>query len=138
MARYSATHPVEVSFRHMDVPTTERTRAYAQKKLGRTVAALPNLLSAHALISFEPTGRSENRYLVQLSLTADKSVLRAETHGPDMLSAIDRVNDLIGRRIRDWKGRVYYRRRRQGAAHKESLVVKAAEEGIGDGAEPTG
>ena len=47
--------------------------------------------------------------------------MRAEDSGESADAAIDRVHDVLARRIRDWRGRTYETRRQQAASHKIEL-----------------
>lgn len=124
MARKQTATEIQVTFRHIDGAITEKTREYVQKRLRRIVGTLPNLRLATAAVTYEATGQTETKYVVQTTLTADRTVLRVEEKGSDPFSAIDRTHDPLDRRIRDWKDRVYYRRRHQAAMLKEPLAVE--------------
>lgn len=124
MARKQTAPEIQVTFRHVEGAITEKTKQYIQKRLNRVIGTLPNVRSARAEVTYEATSPAEMRYVVQTTLAADKTVLRVEENGPDPFSAIDRTHDPLARRIRDWKDRVYYRRRQQGAVHKEALTIE--------------
>lgn len=124
MARKQTATEIQVTFRHIDGAITEKTREYVQNRLRRIVGTLPNLRLATAAVTYEATGPTETKYVVQTTLTADRTVLRVEEKGSDPFSAIDRTHDPLARRIRDWKDRVYYRRRHQAAMLKEPLAVE--------------
>lgn len=116
--------PVEldVTFRHMD--PEERIKQYIVDRLSETAHSLPNLRSASVEVIHEGTRAADKRYVVQVTLAANGTLLRAEERGPDPLPTVDLVHDLLQRRIRDWKGHVYFEKRQEGAAYKEEVELE--------------
>jgi putative sigma-54 modulation protein len=113
----------EITFRHME--GTEAIREYILKRLSKVIHSLPNLRSASVEVGFEHTRPADKRYVVQVTLASDGTLLRVEDRGPDATSTTDSVHDLLQRRIRDWRGRVYFERRREVSAYKEEVGLKA-------------
>jgi putative sigma-54 modulation protein len=113
---------LEVTLRHIE--HQERVRDYAVDKLTETVRSLPNLRSATVEITHEGTRAAEHRYVVEVTLAANGTLLRVEDRGPDPLATIDTVRDLLERRLRDWKGQVYFEKRHEGAAYKEEVELE--------------
>lgn len=107
---------IEVTLRRIDPMT--RVEEYVTKKLERVVGTLPNLRSAVVEVTFEHTRPAAKRYVVQATLAANGTLLRVEDRGEDVHATVDKVHDLLERRIRDWKGHVYYKGRRRTAARK--------------------
>ncbi|MCI0437977.1 MAG: HPF/RaiA family ribosome-associated protein [Chloroflexi bacterium] len=119
------TTPVEIQMTFRHIESASAVRDYALKKLGKAVHSLPNLRAASVEITFEDTRPLEQRYVVQVTLEANGTLLRVEDRGPDATTTIDRVHDLLDRRIKDWKGRVYFTRRREIAAREEVARMEA-------------
>jgi ribosome-associated translation inhibitor RaiA len=113
---------IEVTFRHVD--SERRARGYALKKLSGPIYSLPNLRSALVEIDLEHTRPADQRYKVQVTLVTNGSLLRVEDRGRYANLAIDRVHDLLERRLRNWKGKVYFERRRQRAAYEEKAIAQ--------------
>ncbi len=126
MARPQTTAPPEivVTLRHMDQPGN--VREFALKRLSKTIESLPNLREANVEVTYEHTRPVASRYIVQVTLNSAGLILRVEDRGPNALDAIDKVHDLLKRRIKDWKGRAYYERRRVGVAYREAREPEAA------------
>ena len=114
---------IEVTLRHIE--SAPIIKKYAQDKLDKVIHSLPNLRSASVEITFEHTRPAGKQYVVQVTLAANGTLLRAEDQGPSPQAAIDSVHDLLERRIRDWKGRVYFQRRRESAAYREAVETEA-------------
>ena len=114
--------PIDITFRHIDNEQT--IKQYALKKLSKVIYALPNLRSASVEIFFEHTRPVDQRYGAQVTLAANGTLLRAEERGEYPNHTVDRVHDLPERRIRDWKGRVYFARRRESAVYQERTELQ--------------
>jgi putative sigma-54 modulation protein len=115
---------IEVSFRKGD--NVLQVREYALKRLSKVINSLPNLVKASVEISVEQAGSADRRCAVQATLSAKGTLLRAEDHGPDAMSAIDSVHDVLARRIRDRKRRLYQAKRKKAARHKDAVGMETA------------
>ena len=120
----ASTVEIEVTFRHTEGDPT--LNDYVLKRLGGVIHSLPNLRSAAVEITLENTRPAEQRHVVQVTLAAKGNLLRVEDHGDSARAAIDGVHDLLQRRIRDWKGQAYFRKRREMAAHKQAAQLNDA------------
>ncbi len=114
--------PAEITVTLRGIEPKERVKEYALDKLEKKIRLVPNLRAATVEVTFEHTRPKEKRYCVQVTASADGSVLRVEDRGADTFTTIDAVHDLLERRVRDWKGRVYFERRRETAAIKEAVI----------------
>lgn len=124
MAANATPVDIDITFRHVE--GTEMVKEYVLQRLSRSIHSLPNLRVASVEITYEQTRPIEGRYVVQVTLNADGTSLRAEERGRDPNTTVDLVHDLLERRIRDWKGRVYFEKRRQVSAYKDAEEMEAA------------
>jgi ribosome-associated translation inhibitor RaiA len=115
---------IEVTFRNFG--STPQTKEYALTRLDKVVRSLPNLTGAAVEIRFDRNAPEDSGVVVQATLAARGTLLRAEDSGINATSAIDRVHDILSRRIRDWKGRKHSSRRRGAAKLNDALEVEAA------------
>jgi putative sigma-54 modulation protein len=104
----------------------EGIKEYISDKLDETIRSLPHLRWASVEITHEETRSAEQRYVVEVTIAANGAYLRAEERGPDPRSTIDLVHDLLQRRVRDWRGHVYYEKRQEGAAYKDAVATDRA------------
>ncbi len=118
---------IEVTLRHMNGGGTT-VKEYVANKLTGVVGSLPAIQQAAVEITYESKLPRHRQYVVQVTLKAKGAVLRAEERGPDPRSTIDRVRDVLERRVRDWKGRLYFQGRRETAAIKEAIMARASED----------
>jgi ribosomal subunit interface protein len=119
---------IEVTFRN--VGSTPRIRDYALDRLDKVIRSLPNLTAASVEIRFDRNAPEDTGFVVQATLSAKGTLLRAEDRGANPTATIDRVHDLLARRVRDWKGRRHATRRRGAARRKDALEMQV--EAAGD------
>ena len=114
---------IQVAIRHIGLE--RKVKDYVLDKLGKVIYSIDSLKSASVEVAFEHTRPAGKRYVVQATLAADGTLLRAEDRGVNVYATVDSVHDLLERRIRDWKGRVYFQRRREAAAYEEAEETEA-------------
>ncbi len=96
---------IQVVSRHPQV--TEQVRAYAEKKIARLERYLPIARAAQIELSLEKTRSAADRALVQVTLSCNGAVLRAQDRSADFLTSIDAVSGALRRQIDRYKARVY-------------------------------
>jgi putative sigma-54 modulation protein len=114
---------------------SETTQAYVEKKVGKLGRYLPTINEGKVEISREGTKLPEQRFTVQVTLDSRGVLIRAQEKSKDMRTAIDKVVNVLSKRIERYKGKLYDKGRgvsfaRQGAAieaekiETPKLVVK--------------
>ncbi len=103
------------------VELSETTKAYIEKKVGKLGRYLPTLDEGKVEISREGTKLPEQRFTVQVTLDSRGVLIRAQEKSKDMRTAINKVVDVLSKRIERYKGKLYDKNRgisftRQGAA----------------------
>ncbi len=94
-----------------NVENAESLKGYLNKKLGKLEHHLPNVLEAKVEISQQRAKDPEQRYVAQLTINNNGTLLRAEERASDLYSAIDKVADVIDRQIERFKSRLHRRGR---------------------------
>src|SRR3989304_3970742 len=102
---------IEVTLRHVEPEAA--VRAYVQERLEQPIRRMPNLRLASVEVTFEHTRPVVHHYVVQVTLAANGTQLRVEEYGTNPHEAVDKARDTLARRMEEWKGRVYFRRRRE-------------------------
>jgi putative sigma-54 modulation protein len=103
------------------VEVSETLQAYVEKKVGKLGRYLPTLDEGKVEISREGTKLPEQRFTVQVTLVSRGVLIRAQEKSKDIRTAIDKVVDVLSKRIERYKGKLYDKGRgvsftRQGAA----------------------
>jgi putative sigma-54 modulation protein len=116
---------MELTFRSRHVTVTDSLREYTNRKLGRLSRYLPPVDEAVVELKQEG-GENARRYVVQLTVNCDGTYLRAEERGSRLLPVIDAAADVLSRKARRYKEKVY-RRDKHVKARQAALAGKVAE-----------
>jgi putative sigma-54 modulation protein len=104
-----------------NVEVSEALEAYIEKKIGKLDRYLPTVSEGKVEISHEGAKLPEQRFSVQVTLDSRGVLIRAQEKSKDIRTAIDKVADVLSKRIERYKGKLYDKGRgisfaRQGAA----------------------
>jgi putative sigma-54 modulation protein len=110
-----------------NVEVSETIRAYVEKKVGKLGRYLPTLDECKVEISREGAKLPEQRFTVQVTLDSRGVLIRAQEKSKDMRTAIDKIVNVLSKRIERYKGKLYDKNRgvsfaRQGAAIEEEEI----------------
>jgi putative sigma-54 modulation protein len=103
-----------------NVEVSEALNAYVERKVGKLGRYLPTVDEGKVEISHEGAKLPEQRFTVQVTLDSRGVLIRAQEKSKDIRTAIDRVVDVLSKRIERYKGKLYDKGRgvsfaRQGA-----------------------
>ena len=96
---------------------SDRIREYVEKKIGKLDRYLPAIDEARVEITQEKTKSAKDRNIVQVTLRANGTILRAEDRSEAIYASIDAVSNKIHRQIARYKGKRIDRW--QGSKHKQ-------------------
>jgi putative sigma-54 modulation protein len=104
-----------------DVQVSETLEAYVEKKIGKLARYLPTIGEGKVEISHEGAKLPEQRFTVQVTIDSKGVLIRAQEDSRDIRTAIDKVVNVLSKRIERYKGKLYDKGRgislaRQGAA----------------------
>jgi len=104
-----------------NVEVSETLKAYVEKKIGKLGRYLPTIDEGKVEISREGAKLPEQRFSVQVTLDSKGVLIRAQEKSKDIRTAIDKVVNVLSKRIERYKGKLYDKGRgisfaRQGAA----------------------
>jgi putative sigma-54 modulation protein len=108
-------------FARNDVEVSETLEAYVEEKIGKLARYLSTIGEGKVEISHEGAKLPEQRFTVQVTLDSKGVLIRAQEESKDIRTAIDKVVDVLSKRIERYKGKLYDKGRgisfaRQGAA----------------------
>ena len=95
---------VQITVKNMELLPT--ARSYAEKKLGKLDRHLPRKIETKVEIGEEKTKSPGDRYVVQVTINSDGTLLRGEERGADLFAAIDKVTKVMNRQIEHYKGKL--------------------------------
>jgi putative sigma-54 modulation protein len=112
-----------------NVEVSETIQAYVEKKIGKLGRYLPTIGEGKVEIFQEGAKLPEQRFTVQVTLDSKGVLIRAQEKSKDIRTAIDKVANVLSKRIERYKGKLYDKGRgislaRQGAAI-EAEEIKA-------------
>jgi putative sigma-54 modulation protein len=104
-----------------NVEVPETLKAYVEKKISKLGRYLPAIGEGKVEISKEGAKQPEQRFTVQVTLDSKGVLIRAQEKSKNIRTAIDKVVDVLSKRIERYKGKLYDKGRgisftRQGAA----------------------
>jgi len=96
---------LQITGKNMDIQAT--VQSYVKRKLGKLDRRLPNIMEANVEISEEKTKSPQHRFVVQVTINSNGTLLRAEERGEDLFTATDKVEAVLNRQIERYKGKLY-------------------------------
>lgn len=97
---------MQISIQSRNLVLPEQIEDIVRKKLekvSRKVKAIP-LVEAVVELSREQTRSASHRFVAEVTLNYKGTIIRAEERGPDLMTVIDAVSDLLDRRVAQLKG----------------------------------
>lgn len=110
-----------------NVEITDRIKEYAEKRISRIERQLPDIQEVRAELTKASTRADVDRYTYQITLLANKNILRAEESSGDIFASIDAVADKLARQVEKVEGRRKNKKRASLAAETEAVIAAAAE-----------
>lgn len=93
---------MEIIFRGQHLTISDEFRRYASQHLGKLSRYLP--MADHAIVDLRREAKGEDgRYVVQVTLSANGTFLRAEERAFDLIAAVDSTAEALARQIKRFK-----------------------------------
>lgn len=115
-----------------NVEVTDRIREYAEKRISKIERKLPTINEVRAELTRADTRSDAERYTYQITLWANKSILRAEESSGDIFASIDAVSDKLTRQVEKVEGRRKKKKRVSLAAETEAVMAAMADPALQD------
>ena len=109
-----------------NIELTPEIRDYITRKLGKINRFLPNILSFDVVASEEGTRAPEQRFIVQVTIDSNGTLIRGEERGQDLHTAVDKVSEVMGRQIEHYKGKLPYSKGRRTPSIRVSTTEATA------------
>ncbi|MCK5181439.1 MAG: ribosome-associated translation inhibitor RaiA, partial [Dehalococcoidia bacterium] len=90
-----------------NVEVSATLEAYVEKKIGKLDRYLPTIGEGRVEISQEGAKLPEQRFTVQVTLDSRGVLIRAQEKSKDIRTAIDKIVDVLSKRIERYKGKLY-------------------------------
>ncbi|MHB9091694.1 MAG: ribosome hibernation-promoting factor, HPF/YfiA family, partial [Chloroflexota bacterium] len=102
---------MQLTVKSKNLEIKDPIRAHVEKKLGRLDRYMDSIATTEVEISMEKTKAAVDRYVVEVTMLANGSILRGEEKAADVYSAIDSVVDVMQRRLTRFKEKTQHRGR---------------------------
>jgi len=117
---------MEMIFRGKHLAISDQFRDYASQRLGRLARYLPAV--AHAIVDVRREAKgSDGRFVVQVTLNANGTFLRAEERSFELMAAVDAAVEALSQQVKRFKERKLYRSERR-VSKEERLPIPAGTE----------
>lgn len=103
---------MQIVVKGKNVEVTEALRSYVEKKIGRLDRYLDHISECTVELTREMTKSAQARDVVQVTMLANGTILRAEERAGDMYAGIDTVFDTMHRQLVRFKERLHRARSR--------------------------
>jgi putative sigma-54 modulation protein len=90
-----------------NIEVSETLKAYVEKKIGKLSRYLPTIGEGKVEIYHEGAKLPEQRFTVQVTLDSRGVIIRAQEKSKDIRTAVDKVVDVLSKRIERYKGKLY-------------------------------
>jgi putative sigma-54 modulation protein len=97
---------MQITGKNLEISAAART--YITRKMGKIDRHLPNILSFDVEATEEQTRAPEQRFILQVTVNSNGTLLRGEERGPDLYTATDKVAEVMNRQIEHFKGKLPY------------------------------
>lgn len=102
---------MEMHITGKNIEISPSVRDYITRKLGKINRFLSNILSFDVVVAEEQTRAPEQRFIVQVTLDANGTLIRSEERGQDLYTATDKVFDVMSSQIERYKGKLPYNKK---------------------------
>ncbi|NOZ30150.1 MAG: ribosome-associated translation inhibitor RaiA [Chloroflexi bacterium] len=114
-----------------NIELTDWLRQYVERKTSRLDRYLPDIQEIRVELSTQKTKSAQDRQVAQITIRANRAILRAEEKSHDIFAAIDAVVDKMYRQIDRYKGKRWRKRGPSGletASPMEAIEEEVEEE----------
>lgn len=112
---------MEIIFRGQHVHIEDRFREHATERLNKLSRYLP--MADHAIVDVRREAKGDvGRYVVQVTVSANGTFMRAEERNFDLLTALDATGDALSQQVKRFKEKKVLRSERR--VNKEELMPK--------------
>jgi putative sigma-54 modulation protein len=104
---------MEMKITGKNLDLAQGTREYINKKLNKVGKHLNNMLSFEVVATEEKTKDPNFRYIIQVTINNNGTIIRGEERASELKAAVDKVSEVITRQVEHYKGKKPYSKKRQ-------------------------
>jgi putative sigma-54 modulation protein len=118
---------MQLVIKSKNMEVADQAEEYIRRKMAKLERHLPSMDEVTVELTEEMTKAVENRYVVQVTISSNGTLLRAEERAANVNAAVDTVVDVLKRQIERYKGKLN-RKHRKGATPRKDMPM--GQEGI--------
>ena len=98
---------MELQITSKNVEISPEVRQYIERKLDKLGRHLHKIMESKVEISEQKTKSPQQHFVVQVTIDSNGTLFRSQERGENLVSAIDRVVEIMDRQIKRYKGKLY-------------------------------
>ncbi len=118
---------MELQITGKNIEISLEVRQYIERKLDKLGRHLHKIMESKVEISEQKTKSPQQHFVVQVTIDSNGTLFRSQERGENLVSAIDRVVEIMDRQIKRYKGKLYKKGRGSSLA-RGGLVEEVVEE----------
>ena len=120
---------MELQITAKNIEISPEVRQYIERKLDKLGRHLHKIMESKVEISEQKTKSPQQHFVVQVTIDSNGTLFRSQERGENLVSAIDKVVEIMDRQIKRYKGKLYKKGRGSSLARGE-LSEEIVEEKI--------
>lgn len=98
---------MELQITGKSIEISPEVRQYIERKLDKLSRHLHKIMESKVEISEQKTKSPQQHFVVQITIDSNGTLFRSQERGENLVSAIDRVAEIMDRQIKRYKGKLY-------------------------------
>lgn len=98
---------MELQIAGKNMELSSAVRQYIERKLAKLNRHLPKIRESKVEIYEEKTRSPQQHFVVQATIDSNGTLLRSQERGENLFAAIDKMVEVMDRRIKRYKGKLY-------------------------------
>jgi len=120
---------MDIQIKSRNIEVNDQLRAQIEKKVSKLERFMPSIDEARVELGVQQTKSAGDRQIVQLTLRANNTILRAEERASDVYTSLDNALEKMTRQIERYKGR-HWRSQNRTATEPVEVEEQQAEEDV--------
>lgn len=98
---------MDISITGRNIELNEMVERYIQRRLGTLDRYFAGVEMVKVVVTEEKTKAAEDRFLVEATVGTNRGIVRAEERGELITTAVDKVKDVLKKKLERLKGKLY-------------------------------
>ncbi len=99
-------HEMQLIITSKNIELAAPARRHIERKMAKLERHLPNITAVNLEITSEKTRAAQGRFVAQVTVSSDGTIMRGQERGDNLLTAVDRLTDVMLGQIEHHKSRL--------------------------------